>query len=59
MDTVLEHNNEKYMIASRMIAKGMSYEEVSEFFNVTPEEIRKLLSGNKVHEDITEYRADV
>ena len=57
-ESEIAHNNEKYMIASRMIAKGMSYEEVSEFFNVTPEEIKKLLNGNKVHEDITEYRAD-
>ena len=52
------HNHEKYMIASRMISKGMSYEEVAEFFDVTPERLKEMLSADKWNEDITEYRAD-
>ncbi len=55
-ESEMAHNHEKYMIASRMIAKGMSYNEVAEFFDVAPEKLKEMLSVDKVHEDIADLK---
>jgi prophage maintenance system killer protein len=47
----------KIEIALKMIAKGRSFEEISDITELSTDQIKKLAENNKVSEPATKYKA--